>query len=1226
MKTLIYYLLLLCTISVFSNKALAQADCATAREIKSIPLINFFDDNCGMPDNYNSANVSCLNQAFFGGSDFLYKYTPTQDLTIKIQIQFNTATMPPSGGVAVFNTCPDDPGAQCMQTALYVSPESGNDNDNYPVVIDDLQLTAGNTYYILVSGGECSGDDFEWPILGCFDDNDDAEPLCPCREVDRDRDYPCTNGDDAYRCDCEIECNNVGEKFCSEFHTSISPCPMPIPSLPPDVPRVECGSNLGFEDGCMTGWTGYTGGDNVMTQMFNDENDRGMDPQGRVVAEVEGFKHGECHTNGELGDWYDGAAPPDQAYPGLNQTTRHSIMNNTAYGGTGIDPNSNGMVPVVPPNGTNNSVRIGNMEPGWRSECMETSFLVTKDNALFTYQYAVVLEDPTNISHGFLDSPRFLVELTDEQTGEEVGCGGDFNVVSLDARCQGFIRSTSSGRQGDIWFKPWTTVATDLSEYIGQRIKLRFCTADCGKGGHFAYAYVDTYCQPVNFNGAVICGTGGSVTLQAPAGFTAYNWFGPNVDPASVEAGNETPIGEGITYTIQNPKDGDTYSVSFESINGSGCVTVVTDTVRVITLEADGDTSYCDNEVPDQIELYSSYTGPEGTTFEWSANPGPFNGDPNIAAPVISPAPSVTTTYSVSVFHEEGCELTEQFVVEVPPCGMSVEVNCDEYCIGGCTTVEAVPSEGDPPLTYYWSGNIPDPGNVSSFEICPTESVTYTVTVVDADGDSATASCGIDVWPMPELTANSTNTLCGECIGTASASATGSEPLSYQWDYQNSTAQDLTGLCAGVYKVTVTDVNGCVDSGQVIVNNSGTPEISAANDTLGCYNDCSGSSAVIIEVEGKPPYTYRWNNGQTDSVATGLCAGNYTVTVWDTDSCPKLTSIQVVQPPDISVSITKQDILCYEDSTGSVNFNVTGGTEPYFYIWTNGATTQDLTGLGVGDYSVTVTDANGCIKSASESISQPPPVGSSTTPGITCEGLCFGEVSATGEGGTPEYTYSWHTGETTAMLNDLCVGDYYVTVTDANGCISLDTAEVTNFPPPENNSWRFLDCPGAPLQLPSTDGGISYRWSPATDLSSTTVPHPITKIEQDIDYTVTITHETGCISVDTVRIRVEYDPSFTLHIPNSFTPNGDGFDDFFEYTGDFSGIVEFECQIWNRWGEKIYHTFELTDYWNGRYNNKGDFVKDGAYVYIIRAKDDCVIKHKRDGTHIGWVMVLKGDS
>ena len=132
-------------------------------------------------------------------------------------------------------------------------------------------------------------------------------------------------------------------------------------------------------------------------------------------------------------------------------------------------------------------------------------------------------------------------------------------------------------------------------------------------------------------------------------------------------------------------------------------------------------------------------------------------------------------------------------------------------------------------------------------------------------------------------------------------------------------------------------------------------------------------------------------------------------------------------------------------------------------------------------------------------------------------------------------------------------------------------------------------------------------------------------INEPITYLVEVSTGRKCGWIDTVEIEVEYDPSFTLHIPNTFTPNEDGNDDVFQYKGDFSGIVKFECQIWNRWGEKIFHTFELTDYWNGRYNNVGDYVKDGAYVYIIRAKDDCALIKKGWDYRFGWVIVLKGD-
>ena len=565
-------------------------------------------------------------------------------------------------------------------------------------------------------------------------------------------------------------------------------------------------------------------------------------------------------------------------------------------------------------------------------------------------------------------------------------------------------------------------------------------------------------------------------------------------------------------------------------------------------------------------------------------------------------------------------------------CSIRVTATGGSFCGNGSVILVAIDSSdtGTTAAGYKWSpGASLSDSTIANPVASPTQTTTYTITVTNLEDSTCYAidTAVVVVFPVPEVVADSTDTKCGQCVGTATATGSGgTAPLIYQWDYQNATSEAITGLCAGIYKVTVTDDKGCLASTQVTVNTSGAPQVTAEDDTLNCYGDCNGTSTAIITLESEAPYTYLWSNNQTTQTATGFCEGDYTLTVTDANNCVAVTSITVTTKPDIEIRLVPQDILCYEENTGSIDLTVTGGTQPYTYNWSNGAGTEDLTDLGVGDYSVTVTDANGCSKTAIGNIAQPPPVTSTTTPGRTCEEMCDGEVSVTAQGGTPNYTYLWSTGDATDVVQNLCAGEYYVTVTDANGCTAIDTAIVDDFPPPENNSWKFRECKGEVLKLPSSDGGIQYRWSPATGLSNPNAPHPITKYNSYIDYTVTITHPTGCHSVDTVKVRTYHNPSFTLHIPNSFTPNGDGFDDYFEYTGDFRGIVSFECQIWNRWGEKIYHTNDLTAYWNGRYNNVGDYVKDGAYVYIIRAKDDCVIKHYKTGTRIGWVMVLKGDS
>jgi gliding motility-associated-like protein len=234
-------------------------------------------------------------------------------------------------------------------------------------------------------------------------------------------------------------------------------------------------------------------------------------------------------------------------------------------------------------------------------------------------------------------------------------------------------------------------------------------------------------------------------------------------------------------------------------------------------------------------------------------------------------------------------------------------------------------------------------------------------------------------------------------------------------------------------------------------------------------------------------------------------------------------------------------------------------------------------------------------------------------------------LTANPTGGSNPYYFLWNDSnfQQTKTAAGLYEGTYTVTVTDARGCFVIDSAVISSFPPPEGDSFYIVDCPGATYNLPSSDGGASYTWFPAHDLSSPFVAHPTIKLTYPEIYHVTIIWSTGCESVEVVELNVKSAPVYRLHIPNTFTPNNDGVNDFFEYAGWFDGITEFKCQIWDRWGERIFYTENVNEFWNGKYKNIGKYVKDGAYVYIISAEDKCTGVSKQSFKQVGWVIVLK---
>jgi hypothetical protein len=303
-------------------------------------------------------------------------------------------------------------------------------------------------------------------------------------------------------------------------------------------------------------------------------------------------------------------------------------------------------------------------------------------------------------------------------------------------------------------------------------------------------------------------------------------------------------------------------------------------------------------------------------------------------------------------------------------------------------------------------------------------------------------------------TTNTTLSNCNQSTGTATASPLlGQAPYTYLWDAAaaNQTTDVATGLMAGAYIVTITDVDGCLGSDTFNVGNIGAPTITAT--PILSYNgspiSCNGQSdgeAIAAGTGGTGAYTYMWDAaaaGQTTATATGLMAGVYDVTVTDAANCSSSIAVTLTEPTILTTTANSPvNVSCNGDSDGAVSMSSLGGTAPYTYLWNNGATVDSLSGLPAGNYMATVTDANGCeVISGNVSVSEPTLLTSTATDNGD------GTATAAGTGGTAGYTYQWDAtagNQTTAMATGLTNNaTYSVTITDANGCISVSTVTVT---------------------------------------------------------------------------------------------------------------------------------------------------------------------------------------
>lgn len=402
-------------------------------------------------------------------------------------------------------------------------------------------------------------------------------------------------------------------------------------------------------------------------------------------------------------------------------------------------------------------------------------------------------------------------------------------------------------------------------------------------------------------------------------------------------------------------------------------------------------------------------------------------------------------------------------------------VRCSSDATGSVTLQKF--GGGTGPYTFLWSNG------ATTQNLSGVPAGTYTLTITDANGCTGTATATVPAAVSLVAVASRTDVRCGGAatgsINLAVSGGTG--PYSYRWS-NGATSQNLSGLAAGPYSVTVTDAGGCTSTATATILEPAPLQLSLPNPRPSCFGGTSGGVAVAVS-GGTAPYGYLWSNGATAAALSGVSGGTYTVTVTDANGCSASGSATIAESTQITALASKTDATCYDAHNGTVALAVSGGTAPLTYLWSNGATTQNLTGVAPGTYTVTVTDANGCTAFCGATVGRPTQLLASALPtDARCAGGT-GSVALTVRGGTAPYTYHWSNGATTQDLSNAPAGIYSVTVTDANSCTATATATVAQ---PDalallttltNPSCCNVSTGGIDLAVSGGTGPYTYRWS-----------------------------------------------------------------------------------------------------------------------------------------------------
>ncbi len=463
--------------------------------------------------------------------------------------------------------------------------------------------------------------------------------------------------------------------------------------------------------------------------------------------------------------------------------------------------------------------------------------------------------------------------------------------------------------------------------------------------------------------------------------------------------------------------------------------------------------------------------------------------------------------YNVAVTDARGCAIYR--FVNVPAAFTTTLRIGELVCFGDCdAAIDALPQGGTAPFTYRWNTG------ATTQSIVGIPSGTYSVTMTDANGCTSSATGTVANPPLTTLTTTVVAPTCGNSNGSATATATGGRPpFSYRWS-NGQIGATATGLGVGTYFVTSTDSKGCNRTATAVVtSNAGfTVAVTPTNASCGGTN----GSATATATGGTAPIRYAWSTGATTQTISNLSAGNYTVTVTDNSGCSVSATTTINAVGSLTILLTSTNAAC-GIANGTVTATPTSGTAPFRYLWSNGATTSTIATLAAGTYNVTVTDANGCTASGQKSIIQTSSFDVNLdVRNIVCNGETNGQITAMVMGGSAPYIYRWSNGGTVAVIANLGVATYTVTVTDASGCTAIKSANITQ-PNAVTASIAatMTSCGTANGTATVTPGGgtpgYTYLWTNASTSAS------ISGLGAGA-YTVTVTDSRGCRATATTTI------------------------------------------------------------------------------------------------------------
>ena len=585
----------------------------------------------------------------------------------------------------------------------------------------------------------------------------------------------------------------------------------------------------------------------------------------------------------------------------------------------------------------------------------------------------------------------------------------------------------------------------------------------------------------------------------------------------------------------------------------------------------------------------------------------PYTYTINAGAPTVNPVFSNLPQgiHEIIVSDFNGCADTINVTLtDIPAPVISQVLTSDPTC-GQSNATIAITASGTAPLQYSID-------NGSTYQSSNTfnnlSSGTYDIVVTDANGCMTTAQETLLNSGAPVI--NSliiADAACGQNSGSVTVNATGGlAPLLYSLDGVNYQVSNLiSNLSAGAYTIFIFDANNCQTDTTITINDLSGPQL---DTILATDPNCNMNDGIIVitAINGTTPYEYSIDNGgsfQLSNTFSGLVPGLYNIVVKDANGCTVMGAAQLTNQNGPVITGMNSTMTFCDTSSGSLEVVAQGGNPPYQYNWNTVPTQTNplATGLPAGTYIVTVTDAIGCTDVASGMVEDPVQFPVDLGPD---QSICNQAWVTLGTGLTGN-TFEWSTGATTPTITVNTPGQYNLTITDSNNCVSSDSVTVfqTTFLPTISNDTVILR--GDEAELLAT-GGANYDWWPTTGLDCANCPNPIASPFDSTRYYVAIS-DGQCTDTLSVQVGVVGSRDTLVVIPPVITPGGDGINDVFVIAG-IEAYPNNRVTIINRWGDVVHQSFPYKNDWDGTHNGKP--LPQGTYYYLVELDVNVVTPRK----------------